>query len=309
MYPAAFSATEIAPLSLPNGNFTGRATNGGVLTIHPLAVTLGVNSISKTYDGNTNITGASIAASNAATGDIVNATASTGSYASKDAANGIAVTLSNLSLTGEDAANYYLTTNSVSGTGIITPKNLTASFIAANKVYDGNTQANVTGSSNDIVFNDNVTFAATSANFDNANIGTAKLVSIAGISLGGTDRANYKLLNTTATATADITAANNSNSSSSSGSSSSGTVTPSKPIIPTDNTNSTESGNGSGGDPSAQNPYLVIPTTKPYVADNCTPTNLEACTCEEQDSDVLPYIAICYQPKKTASTQTSKPRS
>jgi filamentous hemagglutinin family protein len=395
-----FNTTEIAPLSLPNGNFTGRATNVGVLTITPLAVTLGADSITKTYDGNTGITGTAVRTTNSALGDIVNATASTGNFASKNVANGIAVSLSNLGLTGADAANYALATNALSGTGAITPKNLTANytaadktynanttasvtggssdivsgdtvvfantsanfdnknagtqktvsvagisisgasagnytltsanasttaniipknlqanFTAANKTYDGNTLANVTGSSNDIIAGDSVTIAATSANFNNASVGTAKPVSIAGIRLGGTDGDNYALQNSSATAVADITTAsssgtNNSSSSNSgtSNSSSSSNVNPPKPIIPDDNSSSKD-GKGSGDGRSAQNPYLLLPNNNANTADSCTASNLEACVCEEQDPTVVPKIAICYQPKKTVSTQASRSRS
>ena len=443
------NTTEIAPLSLPNGNFSGRANNGGVLTITPLAIALSTNSINKTYDGNTGVTGVTIAATNTATGDSVNATASTGSFATKNVGNGIAVSLSDLGLSGVDASNYYLTSNtlistgsitpkslipiytaadktynanttasvigtsndiingdtvvltnisadfdnknagngktvsiagiSISGadagnymltsnhattTGNITPKNLLASFTATDKIYNGNTIANVTGYSTDVMTGDTVTFTATSANFNNKNVGTAKTVFITGISLGGADggnyalqsntasthanittknltasftasnktfdgttlasvtgtssdlvagdsvtftnatanfdtkemgtaktvsvagiaingidAANYSLQNSTSTATADITAASN-------------TINPPKPIIPTESTHSANGGNGSGDNNSAQNPYLLIPST-PLNTDNCTSNNLDACTCEKQDSG----IAICYQPQ------------
>ena len=45
----------------------------------------------------------------------------------------------------------------------------------------------------------------TSASFANKNVGTAKSISVSGISVTGTDAANYSA-NTTASATADITA-------------------------------------------------------------------------------------------------------
>jgi hypothetical protein len=37
-------------------------------------------------------------------------------------------------------------------------------------------------------------------------------------------------------------------------------------------------------------------------ADSCTPTNLEDCLCETQETRAIEGIQICYQPKKTAST-------
>ena len=52
---------------------------------------------------------------------------------------------------------------------------------------------------------DSLTGSYTSASFANKNVGTAKTVSVSGIALSGTDAANYSA-NTTATATANITA-------------------------------------------------------------------------------------------------------
>ena len=52
---------------------------------------------------------------------------------------------------------------------------------------------------------DSLTTSYTSASFANKNVGTAKTVTVSGISITGTDAANYTA-NTTATTTADITA-------------------------------------------------------------------------------------------------------
>jgi hypothetical protein len=213
-------------------NFNGTPVFIGTLTVDPKAITLSTNNISKTYDGNTSVTGATATATNKALGDIVSATASTGSYASKEVGSGIAVTLNNLSLTGDDASNYYLSASTLNTTG------------------------EITATSNSGTNNSSTTNSGTS----------------------------------------------NSNSSSSS-------VNPPKPIIPDDSDTSSEDGNGSGGGRSAQNPYLVLPNNNANTADNCTASNLEACVCEEQDPTEVPKIAICYQPKKTASTQASRPRS
>src|SRR6185369_13605776 len=72
------------------------------------------------------------------------------------------------------------------------------------RVYDGTTAATVTLSDNR-VSGDSLTTTYTGASFADKNIGTAKSISVGGISVTGTDAANYAA-NTTATATASITA-------------------------------------------------------------------------------------------------------
>src|SRR5204863_341019 len=89
-------------------------------------------------------------------------------------------------------------------TANITVRTLTVSAAATNKVYDGNASASVT-LSDDRVSGDVFTDSDTSANFNNKNVGTAKTVTVSGISISGTDAGNYTLASTTATASADIT--------------------------------------------------------------------------------------------------------
>jgi hypothetical protein len=116
--------------------------------------------------------------------------------------------VSGISIAGTDAGNYSLQNTTASTTADVTAKNLTAAYTASNKIYDANTTASVSGASNDIETGDTVTFANTSATFDNKNVGTAKTVSVSGISIAGTDAGNYSLQNTTASTTADVTTKN-----------------------------------------------------------------------------------------------------
>jgi filamentous hemagglutinin family protein len=297
-----FSASEITPLLLPNGNFTGRYTNGGVLTIAPLAATLSTNGITKTYDGTTAVSAVAISPSNLAAGDVVSANASTGSFASRDAANGIVLSLSNLSLAGTDAANYYLSSNSLVGTGDITPKAITLTGTSvANKQYDGNTNATIltAGNLSSLVGSETLTLNGLSGTFSSPTVGFNKAVTLAATLQNGTNgglAGNYTL--GASTAYADITQVKDKDPSP--------IVVPPKPIIPTDN--SSESGGSSGGGSSAGNPYLLMPVTHPNNAGRCTPNTLEDCLCETQEPRPLEGIAICYQPKKTASTTPVKGR-
>jgi hypothetical protein len=81
---------------------------------------------------------------------------------------------------------------------------LSVSATGVNKVYDATTTATVNLSDNRLA-GDSLTSSYTSASFANKNVGTAKTVSVSGIALSGTDAGNYSA-NTTASATADITA-------------------------------------------------------------------------------------------------------
>ncbi len=73
-----------------------------------------------------------------------------------------------------------------------------------NKVYDGTTAATVT-LSDDRVSGDVLTTSYANASFADKNVGTAKAVSVSGISISGTDAGNYTV-NMTASTTATITA-------------------------------------------------------------------------------------------------------
>jgi hypothetical protein len=226
-----YTSSEIAPLSLPNGNFTGRETNGGVLTITPLAVSLTSVPVSKTTDGTTALpTGIqptnSLTASNKLSGDTLDASFMSGAYASSAVSAAASFSLLGVQLSGADAANYSL--------------------------------------------------------------------------------ANYP--NSTYTGTGAIIASNNNGGNGGNGGSKP-IIHPPKPIIPTDNTSGGGSGGGgeSGGD-SSGNPYFLMPANRNNSADRCTPNTLEDCLCETQEPRPVEGIAICYQPKKTASTTPAKGR-
>jgi hypothetical protein len=90
----------------------------------------------------------------------------------------------------------------------ITPKSLTASIAASNKVYDGLTGATATGSvpPADVIAGDVITVIVTNAYFDDQNVGTTKSVT-ATVALSGAAANNYSLTKSTASTTANITPA------------------------------------------------------------------------------------------------------
>ena len=100
---------------------------------------------------------------------------------------------------------------STAATLTVAPKNLTISgAVAQNKVYDGNTTASVSfagATLNGVVAPDVVTINSSSysATFANKNIGTAKPVTVTGVTLSGADAGNYTVSQPSGL-TADITA-------------------------------------------------------------------------------------------------------
>ncbi|NTW52844.1 MAG: hypothetical protein HGB22_09695, partial [Chlorobiaceae bacterium] len=110
------------------------------------------------------------------------------------------------SVTGNDAANYSFASFTTSASNYtVSQKALTASATAVNKVYDGTPDTSIILSDNRVT-GDLVSIDGTSASFDDKNAGTAKTVTVSGMTLVGTDAANYTW-NTMATTTADITPA------------------------------------------------------------------------------------------------------
>jgi filamentous hemagglutinin family protein len=107
-------------------------------------------------------------------------------------------------LNGGKASNYVLT-NPVGLTATISPRDLTVSPTAANKVYDGTTADTATLAGNQLA-GDVLTLNYGAANFADKNAGNGKVVTVTGVTIvGGTDAANYRVAQPTVTSAADIT--------------------------------------------------------------------------------------------------------
>ena len=138
----------------------------------------------------------------------------TGTFSDKNVGTGKAVTLSE-TYAGTDRDNYTITGQG-STTADITVKTITTSGLSAsNKVYNGNTAASLTGTAvltngaaadndNQYYTADTVSLTGTASGaFADKNVGTGKAVTISGLSLTGTDAANYSL--SISSSSADIT--------------------------------------------------------------------------------------------------------
>ncbi|MCR4267287.1 YDG domain-containing protein [Nitratireductor sp. ZSWI3] len=177
----------------------------GSLAITPKALTVSVDADSKIYDGTTAATGSFGSLSGLIGGDVVNVSGSASfAFSDKNVGTGKTVTVSGLGLTGVDAGNYTLSSTATT-TANITPKALTVTALANDKVYDGTTAGTGSiGALSGLVSGDMVAVSGGSFAFSDKNVGTGKAVTVTGIGLTGADAGNYTL-SSTATTTANIT--------------------------------------------------------------------------------------------------------
>lgn len=187
------------------------------ITRRPLGVS-GITATSRVYDGTTtvavNVSGATVDVSTKVAGDDVSVTLppngiSTGTMTDRHVGNAKPVQITGLAISGASAANYSL----IGATGLsvnITPAPLTAVYTGADKVYNGNTTALVSGTSTDIFAVDagsvQINATGTFTGIGAKNVGTGKTVAVRDGFLGGAQRDNYTLLNPTGSTSASITA-------------------------------------------------------------------------------------------------------
>ena len=157
--------------------------------------------VDKVYDGNATAT--VTLSSDKLGSDDVSAASTSASFANKNVGSARPVSVTGISISGADAANYNLTNTNAATTANISPKDLTVTASGIDKIYNGNATATVTLAT-DRLSGDDVTAAYTAASFADKNVGTAKPVSVSGISISGLDAGNYNLTNTTASTTASI---------------------------------------------------------------------------------------------------------
>ena len=173
--------------------------DGLSLNVLKKGVSMDVTADDKTYDGSTNAVVRGQAGTGVIAGDSL-AAIGVGNFSDKNAGAGKTVTVGGITLTGTDAGNYFITSvTSPTATATITAKTLTGQLEAGNKVYDGLTNATISGMIQGVFAADQVYF---SANFADKNVGQGKQVAIG---LLGADAGNYVLGSGLASSTANIT--------------------------------------------------------------------------------------------------------
>jgi hypothetical protein len=216
---ASYSTTTLGVLTSPHritASYAGDSTHNASVSSEVVHVTTvksitisGITAANKVYDGNTTaaLSGGTLNGVLAVDQGKVSLGNLIGAFADSTVGANKPVTVT-FTLTGSAASNYTVdgpsSVNSV--TANITAKALTITGItAANKIYDSNTTATLSGGTlSGIVGTDNVTFSATGA-FANADVGTGKAVTVT-VTLGGTSASNYTITNPTGV-TANITKA------------------------------------------------------------------------------------------------------
>jgi filamentous hemagglutinin family protein len=235
----AFSDKNVGTraVSVINTTLVGDGTNGAglasnySLTAQPTVVAAditakaltitGIAATSRAYDGGTvaALTGGLL--DTGITGETLTFTGQTGTFADKNAANGIAVTVANTTLVSGSgmASNYSLTQPTASAANITTKALVITGMVATNKTYDGSTVAALTGGLLDTgIAGEALTFTGQTGTFADKNVGNGIAVTVTDIILvSGTGgfASNYSLTAQPAGLTADITAS---------------TVTPTTPV-------------------------------------------------------------------------------
>jgi hypothetical protein len=192
-------------LTANSGNyvFTQGAGNATALTITPVQLTASLTgTVSRTYDGTA---AATLAANNYTLSPTVNGDVITlnnpasGTFDSKNVGTGKTVSAAGLALGGAKAGNYVLASTSASGAiGTITAATLTASLTGTvSKTYDGTAVAALAAANyglQGVIGGDAVTLNnPVAGTYDSKNVGTAKTVSVSGLTLGGAGAGNYVL--------------------------------------------------------------------------------------------------------------------
>ncbi|WP_176442372.1 MBG domain-containing protein [Noviherbaspirillum humi] len=202
---AAAPASNVGSYSVTPGGYTSSNYSisyvPGTLTITPAPLTIRSSDVVKTYDGTMNAAGSLVVAS----GSLYNGnTLSGGSYAflDKNAGTGKTVTVSGVTVNDGNGGSNYSVTYADNTNSAITPRALTVTASAQNKVYDGTVLATA-ALADDRIVGDALTTGYASAVFADRNAGTAKNVTVSGISLAGADAGNYTF-NVVAGASADI---------------------------------------------------------------------------------------------------------
>ena len=207
------------PLTSNAGTYTNQITCSGLtpvagvsyipatftITPAPLTITAVLNK--KTYDSTVSaaatpaVTGLKLLTSKVPADSVV----STETYDTKNVGTGKTLSIASYTVNDGNSGGNYTVTTVPKPLGEIDKAPLTITATGVNRVYDSTNVATVTLSDNRFP-NDVFTDSYTTATFANKNAAPGKTVSVTGISISGTDAGNYTF-NTTATATATITAA------------------------------------------------------------------------------------------------------
>ncbi len=217
--PVAISGITLTGADAANYRLeTDTATARGSITPRPITISGldAVTAVDRVYDGTRDVTvvvpagvtltpvSGDILAGDSVSIALPGSGLTSGTMADRHVGEGKPVTITGLTLAGLDAANYRIA-GTAGVTVDISPLALTASWAGVNRIYDGSTAAQASGSATGIVAGDSVLIRGSGFFSDGRNVGTAKPISITSALLSGSEARNYTLLNPTGSASADVT--------------------------------------------------------------------------------------------------------
>ena len=171
-----------------SGNYRAetKVVGNAKITQRPLDVT--ATASDKVYDSTTDASATLVA--KPLDKDNVGVAYANAAFETKNVGQGKTVTVSGFTLSGMDAGNYQAPLQETAKAGI-TERVLDIRATGVDKVYDGQTNANVTLDANPLK-GDVLNVGYATAAFDNKNVGTGKKVAVSGITLTGADAPNYR---------------------------------------------------------------------------------------------------------------------
>ena len=159
----AGSYTQSAPSTLTGtdaGNYTFAGfTSSANYTVNKLALTVSATGANRVYDGTVN-DAVTLSSSGVVSGDMVDFSDISATFADKNAGIGKAVSVSGISASGPDARNYSLNNTSAAATAAITPATLTYNADPASIIV-GQTPSGLTGTVNGFVVGDSLVNSTT----------------------------------------------------------------------------------------------------------------------------------------------------
>ncbi|MBC3540965.1 YDG domain-containing protein [Rufibacter sediminis] len=201
----------VKPINVSGISISGTAVGNYVLaattatasaSISQRALVVSAVGQDKTYDGLTVAT--VLLSANQLANDVVNPTYTSAAFGTKNVAANKTVSVSGISISGLDAANYSFNTSATAFANI-TQRTLNVTATCQDRIYDGGISAPVTLTSNK-VSGDVVNAIYGSATFADKKVGANKVVTVEDVRLDGADALNYILSNTIASPSAAIIA-------------------------------------------------------------------------------------------------------
>ena len=174
-----------------SGNFSNTITVVGALEVATKGLTASASGgVSKVYDGTTSMSGVTLGLATLETNGAVTDAVTVnglGAFGSRNVGVNIPYTISGLTLSGNDAGNYHLSSGgSFSGTGEITRANASVSATVTNLTYNGQTQNQGAPTSSGFVVGDAITITGVASGRNAGSYASALQVS-------GDDADNYNI--------------------------------------------------------------------------------------------------------------------